>query len=127
MSEMYVIEIMKETVHDLPEENIKGIFLPRTEFSSSSVGVIEPYQTQTKHFHNRVGDGVEIVFIYSGKCVLLTEDGESVEYDTDKDGPVFLSIPTKTIAHIKNTGASRVFFFSVFAPGLVPEEINFLN
>lgn len=127
MRGIQIVEISKESIHDLPEENIKGVFLPRTDFSSASVGIIEPNQTQTKHYHNRVGDGVEIVFIYAGKCTLLSDEGESIVYDTDSNGPIYLCIPTKTIAHIRNVGLTNVYFFSVFVPGLIPEELVFLS
>ncbi len=118
---------MKEKVHYLAEENIKGVFLPRTMFSSASVGIVEPQKTQKRHYHNRVNDGVEIVFVYAGKCTLLTNEGESEVYDIDCDGPIYVCVPTKTIAHIKNVGTNNVYFFSVFVPGLVPEELVFLE
>lgn len=127
MSGIQVIKIMKEEVHDLPEENIKGVFLPRTFFSSASVGIVEPQKTQTRHYHNRVNDGVEIVFIYAGKCTLLTDEGESEIYDIDRNGPIYVCVPTKTVAHIKNVGMNNVHFFSVFTPGLIPEELVFLE
>lgn len=127
MKGIQVVEISKEIIHELPEENIQGIFLPRTEYSSASVGIIEPWKVQKKHYHNRKGDGVEIVFIYSGKCTLVSEEGESEVFDTDRNGPVYICISTKTVAHIRNVGSTNVYFFSVFAPGLVPEEIVFLD
>lgn len=126
MKSMTIIEVNKEEIHKLPEENISGIFLPRTKFSSASIGIVKPYECQKKHYHNRVDDGYEIIFIYSGKCVLMGEE-ESRVFNVDKDGPVFVAVPSRTIAYIKNVGENEVRFFTVFVPGLDINELHFIE
>lgn len=127
MKGIKIVEIMKEKVYNLPEENIGGVFLPRNNFCSASVGIIEPQKTQTKHYHNRVGNGIEIIFIYSGKFILLSDEGESEIFDASCNGPIYVCVSTNTVAYIKNVGTNNVYFFSVFVPGLIPEELVFLE
>lgn len=126
MKKIEVVEINKEIIHDLPEENIMGIFLPRTGFSSASVGIIKPNNCQKKHFHDRVNNGYEHIFVYSGKFVLMGWN-EQIIFDADNNGPVFITVPSKTIAYIKNVGNNEVRFFSVFAPGLDVNELHFID
>ena len=127
MNGIDIVEINKEPIHDLPEENIQGIFLPRTNYHSASVGIVKPHEIQKKHFHKRPGDGYEIIFIYEGKCILRGKEASSAEYDIDSNGPVLVYVHTNTNAYIENTGDSEVRFFTVFAPGLEFSELNFLE
>lgn len=127
MNSIQIVEINKQPVHNLPEENIKGIFLPKTNFTSSSVGIIEPNETQKKHYHNRPLDGYEIIFIYSGKVVFVSEKEESPVYNVDKNGPIFACVSSQTIAYLKNVGNNEVRFFTVFAPGLNLDELVFFD
>lgn len=127
MKGIEVIEINQEQIHDLPEENIQGVFLPATKYNSASVGIVRPHETQTKHYHRRPGDGYEIIFIYEGKCVLRSSDGGSKVYDVDNNGPVLVYVHTNTIAYIENVGDTEVRFFTVFAPALEFTELVFFN
>ncbi len=127
MSKIIAVEVNNETVHDLPEENIYGIFLPKSAYSSASVGIIKAGEMQKAHYHNRVGDGVEIVFVYQGKFIICNERKDSDVFDTNMNGPVYIQIPTKTIAHLKNVGQGEVRFFSVFAPALDINELVFID
>jgi hypothetical protein len=126
MKKITYVEVNKQRFTRFPEERISGLILPSTDFSSASVGDVAPKVAQAPHFHRRPQNGDEIIFVYKGYFELVTESGIK-RFNVDRDGPVFIQVPSGLQASIKNVGSSSVRFFSVFAPPFKVGEINYIK
>lgn len=126
MKKITYVEVDKQTFQWFAEEHIKGLLLPTSGFTSASVGDVAAKEEQTPHRHHRPKDGDELIFVYEGLFELVTETAKT-RFDVDRDGPVFISVPSGMQASINNLGTKRVRFFSVFAPPFQVGEINYLK
>lgn len=124
MKDIKVIKVDEEPIKYFSEESLFGAILPSTAFSSASIGIIEPGNAQTLHYHIRPQAGVEIIFIHQGNFVLTTE-GKEESFDTTQVGPIYIQVPSGIQASIKNTGKKQVKFFSIFTPPFESGEVHF--
>lgn len=127
MNRAQVIVINEQKRTRIEAENIGGIFLPTSQHASSAVGIIDPHATQVMHIHNRPESGDEIVFVYAGHVELIVAGESMGHWDIAMSGPVYMRIPSGTVAQLRNRGSEPAYFFSVFAPPFELNELRFLD
>ena len=126
MGDVKIMKVDKQEFMFFDEERISGTILSESEFSSSTVGVISPGESQRHHVQNRPNNGVEIIFIYQGAFVVRTNNA-NIEHNAEENGPLYVEVPSGEPASIKNMGSNEVKFFTVFAPPFKMGEIKYLE
>ncbi len=126
MSDVKIMAVDKQEVIFFDDERISGIILSENKFSSSTVGVISPGESQRHHLQNRPDNGVEIIFIYQGIFAVKTNSA-NVEHDAEENGPLYVEVPSGEPTSIKNMGSNEVKFFTVFSPPFKMGEIKYLE
>lgn len=108
------------------EENISGVLLPSSNFTSTSAGIVMPGEAQASHYQERPGNGTEIILVYEGHFEVVGAAGTMTVHDCATKGPLFIQVASKAVASLRNVGNIPVRFFSVFAPPFEPGEIKYL-
>ncbi len=125
--EPMVVCLHKLKFSEFEEENIVGAIIGQDEFGSITTGLVRVGQAQTPHLHNRPSNGIELILVYQGKVEVIGQSGVLEACDADKDGPLFVKVPSGQPASLRNVGDVEVRFFSVFLPAFEMGEIVYLS
>ncbi len=122
-----IVRTSEIELQEFSDENILGALLPATKHFSASYGVVRPNESQRHHVQSRPGKGDELIIVVSGMFKIRTANEYEGPFDADKDGAVFIHVPSDVPASLVNIGNSDLKFFGVFTPPFELGEINYID